>query len=408
MIDPSAPTESANPFARGIKGEYFVGREPELKRFRANLPGLRTRQPNHELVAGLEGTGKSYYLHKLADIAREENFIGLVLTLDANVTPYLQIKPILNEIIEHLQDQAAKKTNKPPSGELKRDWDAGQKSTLFKFPQQDMLVTSNLKNDFRMLSNHARQHGFDGVVICLDEGQRIEPLALSGLKNALEGDGFFQIVLSWRLLTDTGGAAEAGRRALRERATRGEQDQGAERMYGTPTGLGPFTELEVRRFFATRLANKAIRFSDQVCDRLGAITDRTPGWMTDFASKVYDRALTDQILQVDVSILDDCFQERYADDVKRAFDLCAELPKDMKDIVKALCEFDGPKSVVELVERAFPNLQEPFRTGYAEGKGGRLDDISKKSAMIIKNEEGQFVVANNAGRYALKIAMGMT
>src|ERR1700730_801086 len=109
MTDLSAFAESANPFARGITGEYFVGREPELKRFRANLPGLRIRQPNHELVAGLEGTGKSYYLHKLAEIARQENFIGLVLTLDANVTPYLQIKPILGEIIDQLQYQVAKK-----------------------------------------------------------------------------------------------------------------------------------------------------------------------------------------------------------------------------------------------------------------------------------------------------------
>ena len=408
MTDLSAFAESANPFARGITGEYFVGREPELKRFRANLPGLRIRQPNHELVAGLEGTGKSYYLHKLAEIARQENFIGLVLTLDANVTPYLQIKPILGEIIDQLQYQVAKKKNKPQSGELKRDWDAGQKSTLFKFPQQDMLVTSNLRSDFKMLANRVKEYEFDGVVVCLDEGQRIEPLALSGLKNALESDGSFQIVLSWRLLTDTGGAGEAGRRALRERATRGEQDQGAERMFGIPTGLGPFTELEVRRFFATRLANKAIGFSDEVCDRLGEITNRTPGWMTDFASKVYDKALTDQILQVDVGLLDDCFQERYSDDVKRAFDLCAELPKDMKDIMKALCEFTEPKSVTELVDRAFPNLQDPFRTGYAEAKGGRLDDLCKKSAMIIKNEEGQFVVANNAGRYALKIAMGIT
>jgi hypothetical protein len=61
----------------------------------------------------------------------------------------------------------------------------------------------------------------------------------------------------------------------------------------------------------------------------------------------------------------------------------------------ALSVFTEAKNLLELVDYAFPNLQEPFRSGYAEGKGSRLDDLCKKSAMLLKDNEGRFAVATN-------------
>jgi hypothetical protein len=265
----------ANPFGRNIMGEYFVGREAELRRFQMNLSGLRNHQPNHEYVAGLEGTGKTYYLHKIAEIARSENFVGSVLILDPGVTPHVQIRTILGGIIDGLQQQwHSVRPNEPQRTELKNDWDTGPQTKLFRHPRQDSLIVTDLKQDFLTLDRHVTSYGFDGVVLCLDEGQRIEPLTLSGLKNALEDIGTVQIVLSWRLSSDAGGALEAGRREIRDRATAAEQDQGAARLFGTGTAMGPFaTDAEVRTFFTARLSRKTIQFADEVCIRLGAIAD---------------------------------------------------------------------------------------------------------------------------------------
>ena len=114
--------DMANPFVRRINDEYFVGREAELNRFEINLGGLKNRQPVHEYVAGLEGGGKTYYLHKISKIARSREFISAVVTLDTNVTPYQQIKAILEVLIDELETQwSAAHPGEPQRRELRTD-----------------------------------------------------------------------------------------------------------------------------------------------------------------------------------------------------------------------------------------------------------------------------------------------
>jgi hypothetical protein len=292
-----------------------------------------------------------------------------------------------------------------PRRELKSDWELGLQSKLFRHPRQDVLIVTDLKQDFLTFSRHVHDYGFSGAVVSLDEGQRIEPLALSALKNALEDVGFVQIVLSWRLSTDSGGAVEAGRREIRDRATAAEQDQGAARLFGIGTAMGPFnTEAEVRRFFKARLIGKAIQFNSEVCTRLGDIADRIPGRIIDLAGKVFDRALRDKVDDVTVVLLDDCFQERYPDEVKQAVDLNSDLPNDIRDVLRALCVILRPATALELVDHAFPKLQDPIRAGYAEGTAARLDDICKKTTVLVKDGD-KYSLASNVYRYALKIVM---
>jgi hypothetical protein len=220
--------------------------------------------------------------------------------------------------------------------------------------------------------------------------------------------GTVQIVLSWRLSTDTGGAVEAARRELRDLATGAEQDQGAARLFGSGTAMGPFaTDQEILGFFERRLAGNRIHFSHDVCLRLGEIADRTPGWMNELSSKVYDMAVRDQVFDVQTPILNDCFHERYADEMKQAFDFCADLPHDLQEMCKALCALPRPATSAELVDHAFPTLPEPIRVGYVVGQGARLDEMCKKSAFMIKDGD-KYKIASNVYRYALKIAMKLT
>jgi signal recognition particle GTPase len=95
MPNQDSATDVENPFVRKIFGAWFVGRESELKRFRINLAGLEKQRPNHELVAGLEGAGKTYYLHKVAEIAGDEKYVAAVVPLDDKVSSYIQMRTVL-------------------------------------------------------------------------------------------------------------------------------------------------------------------------------------------------------------------------------------------------------------------------------------------------------------------------
>jgi hypothetical protein len=68
---------------------------------------------------------------------------------------------------------------------LRRDWDLGSQSKLFRHPRNEALIVNDLKEDFLTLSRHVSNYGFRGVLLCLDEGRRIEPVMLSAMKNAL-------------------------------------------------------------------------------------------------------------------------------------------------------------------------------------------------------------------------------
>ena len=50
-----------NPFTETKAGKYFVGREEEIDQFKYYLNGLRSGNPNHFYVAGVHGTGKTFF-----------------------------------------------------------------------------------------------------------------------------------------------------------------------------------------------------------------------------------------------------------------------------------------------------------------------------------------------------------
>jgi len=66
-----------NPFNVQWMERYFVGRQDELRVFEINLQGLKQGQQSHLLVAGVHGTGKTFYLNKLVEIAKSKNCIGV-------------------------------------------------------------------------------------------------------------------------------------------------------------------------------------------------------------------------------------------------------------------------------------------------------------------------------------------
>jgi hypothetical protein len=395
-----------NPFSEQVVSEYFVGREEELSVFEKNLLALKSGAPNHCFVAGIEGTGKTAYLNKIVDIAVSQNCIGVLLSLDP-VPAYRQISTILRTCIDALQKQTAIE-GEPPRRELLEDWDAGLQSKLFRHPRQDVPITVDVKQDFDTLAAHVKATGRGGVVICIDEGQRIEPNALSVLKNSLNSLGSFLIVLSLRLVSDTRGAVQEGRQQLDDRAQTAEGDIGASRFYVTGTAMGPFkTDDEIKRLFAARLRHKKIQFSDEVTMRLGNISEKVPGRIIHLAAHLYNRALAEQIEEVQPALLDDCFQDRYPDQMKQAVDLCANLSSDLTDLVKALCSLKTSMTALDIAKHAYPAYSEAVLQLIAQGAAFQLDRLCISSPLLQRTED-KYKITNSVYQYALRLALKLT
>ena len=93
-----------NPFHVQWNSRFFVGRHDELRIFEQNLKGLREGQQSHLLVAGVHGTGKSFYLNKLAEIAQSANSVAAIVSCSES-TPLEQASSLLRDTIRELQPQ---------------------------------------------------------------------------------------------------------------------------------------------------------------------------------------------------------------------------------------------------------------------------------------------------------------
>jgi hypothetical protein len=186
-----------NPFHIQWDSRFFVGRQEEIQLFETNLGGLKQGQQSHVLVAGVNGTGKSFYLNKLCDIARSANCISVILDLPES-DPYNQAWTILNRTIIRLQQQIAAEGS-PLNTELSTDFSKGEQSTIFSVPKLKEVDAGAIQDDFSFIVAKAKAAGREGIIVCIDEGQRIKRTLLSSLKGALGSVPGLLVVIAWRL-----------------------------------------------------------------------------------------------------------------------------------------------------------------------------------------------------------------
>src|SRR5215831_19199378 len=127
-----------NPFTEQIEIQYFVGREEQLERFKEDLDGLRQKVSNHQYIAGTNGTGKSSYLAKLSDVAKNQGFVPVLTSLDPADIPSrdmsrIHVTTIMRAIISQLQAQLGN------SAPLVADWDSKTNSKYFQTPRTEEL-----------------------------------------------------------------------------------------------------------------------------------------------------------------------------------------------------------------------------------------------------------------------------
>jgi hypothetical protein len=389
-----------NPFTEQVAVRYFVGREDELKNFRTDLSGLREKMPNHQFVAGVNGSGKTWYLAKLVEIAQAEGFVAAMPTLDAQSLARLHIDSVLRAVVAAI----AQRVGGVP---LLDDWDKGADSTYFQHPRSSDVQSDRIRHDFEVLSNLLSEAHIVGAVICIDEGQRIDGRAMSALKNALQHVNSFLVVLSVRLVSDNGGAAAAGRLYLETKAVNeAEGDVGAARFYVSGVSLGPFrTDAEVEACIRRRLEGHTINFSDDVVARIARLSGRVPKTIITISNAVYDAAQKERATSADVAVLNSSFLSLNGAQFAAAAALVEGMTQAARMAIGALVQLRAPASASDIAQHLYPTVTPSMRAGLVEAVEAGLSRVSSLGGLC-KQTDAKFEISTPVDAYALELALG--
>jgi AAA ATPase domain len=395
-----------NPFTEQTAGKYFVGRETELQQFEAHLRGLRAGAPKHLYVAGLHGTGKTSYLERVVVVGREQGFVAERARLDKKRLPAERlaldhVHTIMRSIVKAVEEKIRAVAGKDPPP-LVAEWDR-EGSEQFRQARLGSVASDAMAEDFEMLETVVREHELPGVVLGIDEGQRLEATALSALKNALQDRTGFLLILSLRLAAAPLGAVEAGREILNEKAIEAEADIGASRFFLSGVAMGPFKDdSEAVDCLRKRLAGNAIQFSETVMRDIARIERRVPRGLISLASDVYDRADRVNVEVVGEEVLDAAFREsdRHRAVFADVLTLLDNLSKVGHDAIRALIARGGGATAGELSEQLHPSIPTDVRAVLASAISAELDRVCELSLGCSRVND-HYEIGDSAQAYAL-------
>jgi len=348
----------------------------------------------------LHGTGKTSFLGKLIEIAGDHQVLGVMPTLDPNRTAHDHLSSILRAVAKGI-DGVSK-----ASGRVISDFDARLESKLFRHVKTERLESDFVRQDFETLESMAKAASITGTVVCIDEGQRIEPLALSALKNALQHMSSYLVVISLRLIADPEGAVSAGKSMLDDKARAAEGDIGASRFYVHGIAMGPFdTEKEAAECIERRLEGNAVKFTAEVIGRIGRITGRIPRDMIELSGKLYDRTVESKASTADLTLLHEAFTTLHRSKVTEARALCDGVSHNARIAMKALLELASKTTCERIVSHLYPGLNNHAKAYVVEGV---QSDLARavESSTLVRSDGDLFFVSDPISAYALELSLG--
>jgi hypothetical protein len=389
-----------NPFDVGLAKEYFVGREEQLAEFEDNLQGLRQGRPRHVYVPGLSGSGKTSFLDRLVAISAGSDFLAGLVTLSNTTAPDPHVRHILKALVSKVDGAVA-------SAELLQDWN--ESSTEFRYPHVTVGEPDSdaMKDDLKTLERYMDTKSIAGVVLCIDEGQRLPPVVLSALKNALQHCSHFLVVVSLLLITDPGGALAAGRAALDRKAREAGSDYGASRLFATGLPIGPFKDdSEAARCITRRLVGNPIQFTGEVIQRIVDIEKCLPYDMIVFADAIYKKAKLLQASQVSEDILGEPFAQTHTAAMAGAATVVSEASRIARVAIAALISVAGPATADQLVKTLYPGSANDAQEAACEIIQAELDRLCETAPLCCVKQDGQYALGDAAHSYALKLQLG--
>ena len=389
-----------NPFREGPAGGYFVGREPELARFERALTALKAYQPSHMYVAGTNGRGKTSYLAKLIAMSQDQGIIAVRVALDGGVPALQQITSLVQILIREVDTKIKEAANAP---RLATEWAKGASSS-FNLRAAERLQNDHVLQDLSYIHTAASEQGFEQIVICIDEGERIEPYALSALKNALLSLSSYLVVVSLRLADDLQDPVSAGRLKLEEIAAAADRDIGAARIFAAGVGLGAFSAAQAHLCITRRLEDNEISFDDEVVDLIARVAEGLPDRIIKYAHDVYDHVADLNLKVATRDIFKQTFIARHYPEISEASAIKLRSTSTEQKVLGHLSHFNGPATAEDLAKSIYSSVNAEALGPVAEALVNILERFCE-SAVCAKTGE-HYTISDPVKRYALEISMG--
>ncbi|MGH3913682.1 MAG: ATP-binding protein, partial [Pseudonocardiaceae bacterium] len=155
-----------NPFHEGAAGKYFVGRDDQLRRFTRALTALRNAEPAHLYVAGVNGRGKTSYLEKLVEMARQSGILAVRVALDGAVRAQQQIPAMFEKLLRKIDEIHVEKVGAP---RLIAEWKQLSGSP-FHLPGSERLQNDHLLQDLGRFQAVDASAASNSIVLSFSEG----------------------------------------------------------------------------------------------------------------------------------------------------------------------------------------------------------------------------------------------
>ena len=379
-----------NPFTEQIAGKYFVGRESQLDLFINRLNGLKSNVPNHLFIAGIHGTGKTSFLGRISEIAKEHGLLSSITTLDTNKSGYEHVYSIIRAIIKSIQE--SQKLRVGSKHNFLNDFDSGENSQFFKFPKSKILNSDYINEDLVTIKELVLNQDKRGVVICIDEGQRIESSALSALKNAIQNIDYCLIILSLRLVDSKGGIANAGKAILEKIVKDGEGDYGAARLFVNGIEIGPFeTDQEAFECVTKRLHNNVVQYKNEVIQEIIKISERVPREIISLCSDLYNHSQEENIEFVDENAFNKMIRIIYESETAFIEGICSSIPQSQLNILYTLSQ-GNEMTILEIGKKLYPCI-DLLKSEYI--KNGIEKDL------LTLNENFKIIKVNTESKYSI-------
>lgn len=390
--------KSSNPFNVDYPaGKFFVGRENQLRQLDELLKSLSEGVPSNLYVVGKGGEGKTSYLDKIVEESQQKGMLAFRCTLDIGKSAETHIDTIISKLLQELEVSTHQEG-------FEKDWQSGKSST-YRTPRLNEVRSEDLANDFRRIYS-VLVADKKACVICIDEGQRIHPLALSALKNSLQSVRLgYMIVLS--LLNDKNDVEneKAGRDMLNDLAIR-SGDPGASRFFQNVAPLGLFdTQAEAEECIAKRLENNIIKFAEPAISLIAKILGRHPRKMVIFAHAVYELAKSSSQREVGVEEVRKAFLIENRQLIREVEEFRENLSGLAIIILRELSKFDFGITSMDFTKKMNPNLEKEVLVGFSTSIQAELDRLCK-TKFCRKLDGGIYHVPEPEFVYALKLTLG--
>lgn len=385
-----------NPFTINYPaGQYFVNREDQLYRFIELFGSLENRFHNNLCVIGKQGEGKTSFLDKIVQESRSRRALAFRCNLDEEESAEKTIDKVMRTLLRECDPK------------IEDDWNRGKNST-FSTPKLKQINPEALAFDLCRIYDNFIKEKKKLCVVCIDEGERIHPVALLAFKNAFQLKSMnYMLVLS--LLNETiEDNLQRGSDLLLKLSTL-SGDPGVSRFFPYSISLGSFETTDAKECITKRLENSKIEFIPEAIETVIEATRANPGKMISLSHEVYELAKERSQIKVDKCLVNTAFCKLNSKLIDKMTEYIESLSRFSKTVYYELTKCDKGVDSEKIMKRIHPLYEREYILSLSKQASIELDKLCEseffKETICQKDDENRYIIPKSEYSYSLRFVL---